>query len=126
MADTLPEDPSFRDLGVSEALCSAIDKLGWTKPTEIQKIAIPHAVQGKDIIGLAETGSGKTGAFAIPILDALLANPARFFALILSPTRELAFQTNEVFEALGIHFDVYVCVLNNMYPIHHLMHHPIH
>eukprot|EP01031_Cornospumella_fuschlensis_P031414 gene31414-37972_t len=101
MAETSEEDPSFRDLGVSEALCTAIDKLGWAKPTEIQRIAIPHAIQGKDIIGLAETGSGKTGAFAIPILDALLANPSRFFALILSPTRELAFQTNEVFEALG-------------------------
>jgi ATP-dependent RNA helicase DDX47/RRP3 len=101
MTDSVPEDATFRDLGVSDALCSAIDKLGWTKPTEIQRMAIPHALQGRDIIGLAETGSGKTGAFAVPILDALLSNPSRYFALILSPTRELAFQTNEVFEALG-------------------------
>jgi hypothetical protein len=56
---------------------------------------------GKDVIGLAETGSGKTGAFALPILQALLENPQRYFALILTPTRELAFQTSEQFEALG-------------------------
>lgn len=56
---------------------------------------------GKDIIGLAETGSGKTGAFAIPILQALLENPQRFFALIITPTRELAYQISEQMEALG-------------------------
>lgn len=56
---------------------------------------------GKDIIGLAETGSGKTAAFAVPILQALLENPQRYFALILTPTRELAFQISEQFEALG-------------------------
>lgn len=56
---------------------------------------------GKDVIGLAETGSGKTAAFALPILQALLENPQRYFALILTPTRELAFQISEQFEALG-------------------------
>ena len=56
---------------------------------------------GKDVIGLAETGSGKTGAFALPILQALLENPQRVFALILTPTRELAFQISEQFVALG-------------------------
>lgn len=59
------------------------------------------ALQGKDVIGLAETGSGKTGAFALPILHALLENPQRYFALVLTPTRELAFQIGEQFEALG-------------------------
>jgi len=56
---------------------------------------------GRDIIGLAETGSGKTGAFALPILQALLDAPQRLFALVLTPTRELAFQISEQFEALG-------------------------
>lgn len=56
---------------------------------------------GRDIIGLAETGSGKTGAFAIPILQALLKTSQRFFALVLTPTRELAFQIAEQFDALG-------------------------
>lgn len=62
------------------------------------------ALQGKDVIGLAETGSGKTGAFALPILQALLESPQRYFALILTPTRELAFQISEQFEALGMYY----------------------
>lgn len=67
------------------------------------------ALQGKDIIGLAETGSGKTGAFALPILQALLESPQRYFALILTPTRELAFQISEQFEALGMYenYEIY-------------------
>lgn len=69
---------------------------------------------GKDVIGLAETGSGKTGAFALPILQALLVNPQRYFALILTPTRELAFQISEQFEALGktcmILSEAFVCL----------------
>jgi superfamily II DNA/RNA helicase len=56
---------------------------------------------GNDVIGLAETGSGKTAAFALPILQALLESPQRYFALILTPTRELAYQISEQFEALG-------------------------
>lgn len=56
---------------------------------------------GRDVIGLAETGSGKTGAFALPILQSLLASPQRLHTLVLTPTRELAFQISEQFEALG-------------------------
>ena len=56
---------------------------------------------GKDVIGLAETGSGKTGAFALPILQSLLNSPQRLHTLVLTPTRELAFQIAEQFEALG-------------------------
>lgn len=82
-------------------LCETCKSLNWKAPTKIQKEAIPVALQGKDIIGLAETGSGKTGAFSIPILQALLENPQRNFALILTPTRELAFQISEQIEALG-------------------------
>lgn len=92
---------TFHSLGVVEPLCVAIKEINWTTPTEIQQGAIPEALKGKDIIGLAETGSGKTGAFAIPILQALLASPQRLFAVILAPTRELAFQIHEVFVALG-------------------------
>lgn len=55
----------------------------------------------KDVIGLAETGSGKTGAFGLPVLQALISRPQRLFALVLTPTRELAFQIKEQFEALG-------------------------
>ncbi|XP_057347903.1 probable ATP-dependent RNA helicase DDX47 isoform X2 [Manis pentadactyla] len=95
------ETKTFKDLGVTDVLCEACDQLGWTKPTKIQIEAIPLALQGRDIIGLAETGSGKTGAFALPILNALLETPQRLFALVLTPTRELAFQISEQFEALG-------------------------
>lgn len=67
-------------------------------------------IVGKDIIGLAETGSGKTAAFALPILQSLLESPQRYFALILTPTRELAFQISEQFEALGNKI-IYVAIL---------------
>ena len=92
---------SFKDLGVCQPLCEATQALGWTSPTAIQAEALPVALSGRDIVGLAETGSGKTGAFAIPILQALLAKPQRLFACILAPTRELAMQISEQFEALG-------------------------
>ncbi|XP_029364656.1 putative ATP-dependent RNA helicase DDX47 isoform X2 [Echeneis naucrates] len=92
---------TFKDLGVTEVLCEACDQLGWKSPTKIQIEAIPVALQGKDVIGLAETGSGKTGAFALPILQSLLASPQRLHTLVLTPTRELAFQISEQFEALG-------------------------
>lgn len=88
--------------GLVDILCTACTQLKWKAPTKIQKESVPVALQGKDIIGLAETGSGKTAAFALPILQSLLENPQRYFALILTPTRELAFQISEQFEALGM------------------------
>lgn len=93
-----------------DALCQACEELKWKAPSKIQKEAIPVALQGKDIIGLAETGSGKTGAFALPILHALLESPQRYFALVLTPTRELAFQISEQFEALGEFKKCKVCL----------------
>nr|KAF6373426.1 DEAD-box helicase 47 [Pipistrellus kuhlii] len=105
------ETKTFKDLGVTDVLCEACDQLGWTKPTKIQVEAIPLALQGRDIIGLAETGSGKTGAFALPILNALLETPQRLFALVLTPTRELAFQISEQFEALGSSIGVQTAVI---------------
>lgn len=75
--------------------------MGFTKATDIQSQAIPHALEGKDIIGLAQTGSGKTAAFSLPILQALMDKPQSLFACILAPTRELAFQISEHIQALG-------------------------
>eukprot|EP00079_Xenopus_tropicalis_P010170 XP_002934777.1 PREDICTED: probable ATP-dependent RNA helicase DDX47 isoform X2 [Xenopus tropicalis] len=95
------EQKTFRELGVTDVLCETCEQLGWKQPTKIQIEAIPVALQGRDIIGLAETGSGKTGAFALPILQTLLESPQRLYALVLTPTRELAFQISEQFEALG-------------------------
>ena len=104
------DDPSsiissstFDALGVCAPLCEAATSLGWAKATRIQKETIPPALSGRDVIGLAETGSGKTGAFTMPILHSLLENPVRgaVYAVILAPTRELAFQIHEVVTALG-------------------------
>lgn len=72
---------------------------------------------GKDVIGLAETGSGKTAAFALPILQALLECPQRYFALILTPTRELAYQISEQFEALGKKSEYVGCLQFFVYSI---------
>lgn len=96
---------SFRALGVCDELCEACDSMSFKEPTPIQAAAIPLALAGKDVIGLAQTGSGKTAAFAIPILQALLASgggrAASPFAVVIAPTRELVFQIQETFEALG-------------------------
>lgn len=92
---------TFASLGVCEELCNACTLMKWFKPTGIQKESIPWALQGRDIIGLAETGSGKTAAFALPIVQRLLDNPQRFYAVCLAPTRELCVQIGEQFEAIG-------------------------
>jgi len=92
---------SFADLGIIESLCDACTALGYKHPTPIQSESIPLALQNRDLIGLAETGSGKTAAFALPILQALMEKPQSFFGLVLAPTRELAYQISQQFEALG-------------------------
>ncbi|XP_070491815.1 ATP-dependent RNA helicase DDX47 [Chironomus tepperi] len=99
--DVEETDVKWSDLGLIDVLCEACEDLKWKAPTKIQKESIPVALQGRDIIALAETGSGKTGAFALPIIQTLLDNPQRFYALVMTPTRELAFQIGEQFEALG-------------------------
>ncbi|KAG2157361.1 DEAD-domain-containing protein [Suillus clintonianus] len=96
---TSPE--TFKELGLIDPLLEALDKINFTKPTEIQQRALPHALEGRDIIGVAETGSGKTAAFALPILQKLWDEPKGLFACILAPTRELAYQIAQQFESLG-------------------------
>ncbi|KAI6213735.1 RNA helicase [Aphelenchoides besseyi] len=105
------EKNSFKELGLSEPLCEACERVGWKAPTKVQIAAIPPALSGKDVIALAETGSGKTGAFALPILQNLIENPQRNYALILSPTRELAIQIAEHFSALGTCIGLSVAVI---------------
>jgi ATP-dependent RNA helicase DDX47/RRP3 len=84
-----------------DSLCEACESLNYKFPTPIQEKSIPVALTNRDIIGLAETGSGKTAAFALPILQALLEKPQPLFGLVLAPTRELAHQIGQSFEALG-------------------------
>ncbi|KAF8577255.1 DEAD-domain-containing protein [Ramaria rubella] len=97
-----PSKPvSFKDLGVIDPLLEALSAVSFTAPTPIQVQAIPAALEGRDIIGVAETGSGKTAAFALPILQKLWEEPKGLFALVLAPTRELANQISQQFESLG-------------------------
>ncbi|EFY88543.1 ribosomal RNA processing protein [Metarhizium acridum] len=98
-SDTQPK--TFKQLGIVDSLCEACESLNYKFPTPIQEKSIPVALQNRDIIGLAETGSGKTAAFALPILQALLDKPQPLFGLVLAPTRELAHQIGQSFEALG-------------------------
>ena len=104
-ADDVPASDTptktFADLGVREELCDACENLKFTHPTPIQAQAIPLALAGRDVIGLAETGSGKTAAFVLPILQALLDKPQSLFGLIMAPTRELAYQISQQVDALG-------------------------
>ncbi|CAA7265370.1 unnamed protein product [Cyclocybe aegerita] len=98
----LPEPPAtFKSLGLIDPLLEALDRVGYKKPTDIQLQSLPHALEGRDIIGIAATGSGKTAAFALPILQKLWEEPKGLFACVLAPTRELAYQISEQFEALG-------------------------
>jgi ATP-dependent RNA helicase DDX47/RRP3 len=92
---------TFKELGIVETLCDACQRIGYEVPTSVQSQSIPLALQGRDIVGLAETGSGKTAAFVLPILQALLSSPQSLHTLIIAPTRELAQQIALVVEALG-------------------------
>ena len=71
----LEKDTTFADLGVCPEICEAVAKMGYVNPSKIQKESLPFTLKGRDMIGLAETGSGKTAAFAIPVIQSLLDNP---------------------------------------------------
>ncbi|HEY0256641.1 MAG TPA: DEAD/DEAH box helicase [Candidatus Methylacidiphilales bacterium] len=97
---------TFADLSLAEPILRALELKSYTEPSPIQAQSIPYLLQGRDLIGLAQTGTGKTAAFALPILHRLAANPApatprRPRALILAPTRELAAQIAQSFGAYG-------------------------
>lgn len=93
---------TFLNLDLHPDLLRAIEALGWTEPTPIQRQAIPSILEGRDVLGAAQTGSGKTGAFALPILDHLLKRPGRGpRVLVLVPTRELATQVDQTFTDAG-------------------------
>ena len=100
---------SFKELHLIAPILKALETEGYTEPTPIQAQAIPHVLRGKDLLGCAQTGTGKTAAFAIPILQNLMlqqkedAYNHNIKALILTPTRELAIQIDESFEAYGKH-----------------------
>lgn len=102
---------SFHELSLCEWICSSTSSMGFKRPTSIQCACIPAILTGRDVLGCAETGSGKTAAFALPILQHLSQDPYGIFALVLTPTRELALQISEQFLALGTPISIKVCLI---------------
>ena len=105
---------SFTDLNLSRPLIKACSALGYTMPTPIQAACIPLALSGRDICGSAITGSGKTAAFTLPILERLLHRPrqvAATYVLILTPTRELAVQIHSMVQKLAQYTDVQAALI---------------
>ena len=105
---------SFADLGLSDDLLRAVTDAGYTEPTPIQRQAIPSVLMGKDLIGIAQTGTGKTAAFVLPMIDVLGEGRTRALmprSLILEPTRELAAQVAENFEKYGVNHKLSMALL---------------
>ncbi|GGG37721.1 RNA helicase [Caldovatus sediminis] len=107
---------SFSTLGLSAPLLRALEEAGYTAPTPIQAQAIPLALDGRDLLGIAQTGTGKTAAFALPMLHRLAATPGRppragCHALVLSPTRELASQIADNIKVYGRHLGLSVATV---------------
>ena len=104
----------FADLGLSDGLQEAVASMGYQTPTPIQKAAIPAVLMGRDVLGVAQTGTGKTAGFTLPMIDILAEGQARARmprSLILEPTRELAAQVAENFEKYGKNHDLKMALL---------------
>ena len=103
-AEAAPEGPAFADLGLSDEVLKAVTQSGYTTPTPIQAQGIPKVLMGRDVIGIAQTGTGKTASFTLPMIEILARGRAKARmprSLILEPTRELAAQVAESFERYG-------------------------
>ncbi|OYV20393.1 MAG: ATP-dependent RNA helicase DeaD [Methylococcaceae bacterium NSM2-1] len=103
MSNDVSTLPSFRDLALIEPLLKALDDVGYETPSPIQAQVIPHMLQGKDVLGQAQTGTGKTAAFALPILSRIDLRQKDPQVLVLAPTRELAIQVAEAFQRYAAH-----------------------
>ncbi|MEE6487872.1 hypothetical protein FKM82_015066 [Ascaphus truei] len=101
----------FLELGLSSWLMEQCRQMGISKPTPVQESCIPAILQGRDCMGCAKTGSGKTAAFVLPILQKLSEDPFGIFCLVLSPTRELAYQIAEQFRVLGRPLGLKDCIV---------------
>ncbi len=102
-SESEPSAVSFADLGLGDAVLKSLDAVGYESPSAIQAETIPPLLAGRDLVGLAQTGTGKTAAFALPILDQLDIKQKSPQALVLAPTRELALQVCEAFEKYAAH-----------------------
>ncbi len=103
MSDSVSILPSFRDLALSEPVLTALDSVGYETPSPIQAEMIPYILEGRDVIGQAQTGTGKTAAFALPLLSKIDLNQKQPQILVLTPTRELAIQVAEAFQRYASH-----------------------
>src|SRR5437764_5492418 len=92
---------TFKELGLSEPLLDALQHLGYEDPTPIQEQAIPGLLEGRDVIGQAQTGTGKTAAFGLPLLEYIDVDDDEVQALVLTPTRELCIQVTQALRAYG-------------------------
>uniref|UniRef100_A0A8C6JL21 Probable ATP-dependent RNA helicase DDX49 n=1 Tax=Melopsittacus undulatus TaxID=13146 RepID=A0A8C6JL21_MELUD len=101
----------FRALGLAPWLAEQARQVGLVRPTPVQAACIPAVLQGRDCLGCAKTGSGKTAAFVLPVLQALSEDPYGIFCLVLTPTRELAYQIAEQFRVLGKPLGLKDCVV---------------
>jgi ATP-dependent RNA helicase DeaD len=104
-SDAKPGTTSFRDLKLAEPLIRVLDEIGYETPTPIQRQAIPLLMSGRDILGHAPTGTGKTAAFALPLLSAIDVRNKNIQVLTLTPTRELAIQVSEAFQHYASHIE---------------------
>jgi ATP-dependent RNA helicase DeaD len=95
--------PTFADLGIDKRVLKALDDVGYETPSPIQAATIPALLEGRHVVGLAQTGTGKTAAFAVPILSQIDLRQKAPQALVLAPTRELALQVSEAFERYAAH-----------------------
>jgi len=102
---------TFSELGLCRWVCDSAAAMGLKRPTPIQQSCIPAILSQRDVLACAETGSGKTAAFALPILQLLSEDPFGIYCLVLTPTRELAIQINEQFVVLGASFGVRTCLV---------------
>jgi ATP-dependent RNA helicase RhlE len=108
---------TFGELGLAPELLAAVRDAGYDVPTPIQRDAIPRVLEGRDIIGLAQTGTGKTAAFTLPIVQRLIGGPRRTRVLVLTPTRELAAQVEASFVKYASHTEVSVIPVYGGVPI---------
>src|SRR5918997_2461630 len=109
--------PAFKDLGLAPEIQQALDELGFEEPTPIQEQAIPELLGGHDVIGQAQTGTGKTAAFGLPLLQYLDPADPEVQAIVLTPTRELCIQVTQALRAYAEHLDIEVVAVFGGAPI---------
>jgi ATP-dependent RNA helicase DeaD len=108
---------TFKDLGLSPAIQQALDELGYVDPTPIQEEAIPELLAGHDVIGQAQTGTGKTAAFGLPLLQYLDPENNEVQAVVMTPTRELCIQVTQALRSMAEHLDIEIVAVFGGAPI---------